>query len=43
MNGAVELYKACAKHGVKPIIGCEIYLVDDHAAAAAGHGPSATT
>ena len=35
MNGAVELYKACAKHGVKPIIGCEIYLVDDHTASAA--------
>ncbi|HTW42087.1 MAG TPA: DNA polymerase III subunit alpha [Solirubrobacteraceae bacterium] len=32
MNGAVELYKACKKHGVKPIIGCEIYLVDDHTA-----------
>jgi len=32
MNGAVELYKACHKHGVKPIIGCEIYLVDDHTA-----------
>jgi DNA polymerase III subunit alpha len=32
MNGSVELYKACAKHGVKPIIGCEIYLVDDHTA-----------
>ena len=32
MNGAVELYKACRKHGVKPIVGCEIYLVDDHTA-----------
>ncbi len=32
MNGAVELYKACSKHGVKPIIGCEIYFVDDHTA-----------
>ena len=32
MNGAVELYKACRKHGVKPIVGCEIYFVDDHAA-----------
>jgi DNA polymerase-3 subunit alpha len=32
MNGAVELYQACAKHGVKPIVGCEIYLVDDHTA-----------
>jgi DNA polymerase III subunit alpha len=31
MNGAVELQKACAKHGIKPIVGCEIYLVDDHA------------
>jgi len=30
MNGAVELYKACNKHGVKPIVGCEIYLVDNH-------------
>src|SRR3989454_5195784 len=34
MNGAVELSKAAAKHGVKPIVGCEIYLVDDHAKAA---------
>jgi DNA polymerase-3 subunit alpha len=32
MNGAVELYRACHKHGIKPIIGCEIYLVDDHQA-----------
>jgi DNA polymerase III subunit alpha len=30
MNGAVELYKACRKHDIKPILGCEIYLVDDH-------------
>jgi DNA polymerase III subunit alpha len=36
MNGAVEMYKACKKHGVKPIIGCEIYLVEDHAAAGTG-------
>ncbi len=34
MNGAVEMAKAAAKHGVKPILGCEIYLVDDHRAAA---------
>ncbi len=32
MNGMVELHQACSKHGVKPIFGCEIYLVDDHAA-----------
>jgi DNA polymerase III subunit alpha len=31
MNGVVELYKAAGKEGIKPIIGCELYLVDDHA------------
>src|SRR4051812_12426353 len=36
MNGAVELYKAAQKHGIKPIVGCEIYLVDDHRKAAEG-------
>ncbi len=30
MNGAVELYQAAKKHGIKPIVGCEIYFVDDH-------------
>ncbi len=30
MNGSVELFTACRKHGVKPIIGCEVYVVDDH-------------
>ena len=29
MNGAVEHYKACKKHGIKPILGLEAYLVDD--------------
>jgi DNA polymerase-3 subunit alpha len=38
MNGAVELHKACAKHGVKPIVGCEIYLVEDHTRATASSG-----
>jgi DNA polymerase III subunit alpha len=36
MNGAVELYTACRKQQVKPIIGCEIYIVDDHAHRAPG-------
>src|SRR5882757_3450309 len=36
MNGAIELYKACQKHQIKPILGCEIYLVDDHADRAPG-------
>ncbi len=31
MNGAVELYTACRKHAIKPILGCEVYLVEDHA------------
>jgi len=34
MNGAVELYKACKKAGIKPIVGCEVYFVDDHEAVA---------
>src|SRR4051812_15643968 len=29
MNGAVELFKACKKHGIKPIVGLEAYFVDD--------------
>src|SRR6202789_1115198 len=36
MNGAVELYKACQAHGIKPIVGCEIYVVDDHLVRAPG-------
>ena len=29
LNGAVEFYKACRKHDVKPILGLEAYLCDD--------------
>ena len=36
MNGAIDLYKACKANGIKPIVGCEVYFVDDHTAAAAG-------
>ena len=36
MNGAVEHFLACRKAGIKPISGCEIYLVDDHANRAPG-------
>jgi DNA polymerase-3 subunit alpha len=32
MNGAIEHFQAARKHGIKPILGCEIYLVDDQAA-----------
>jgi DNA polymerase-3 subunit alpha len=31
MAGAVELTRAAGKAGVKPILGCEMYVVDDHA------------
>ena len=34
MNGAVEHYKACRKHGIKPILGLEAYFVDDLASTA---------
>ncbi|MGZ4266561.1 MAG: PHP domain-containing protein [Solirubrobacteraceae bacterium] len=36
MNGSVELFSACRKHGVKPILGCEVYVVDDHLRRAPG-------
>jgi DNA polymerase-3 subunit alpha len=36
MNGSVELFTACRKHGIKPILGCEVYVVDDHARRAPG-------
>ena len=36
MNGSLEMFKAARKHGVKPIIGCEVYVVDDHRARPSG-------
>ena len=36
MNGSVELFSACRKHGIKPILGCEVYVVDDHLRRAPG-------
>ncbi|HWE33957.1 MAG TPA: DNA polymerase III subunit alpha [Solirubrobacteraceae bacterium] len=36
MNGMVELSTACRKHDVKPIFGCEVYVVEDHARRAPG-------
>ena len=29
MYGAIEFYKECKKQGIKPIIGCEVYFVND--------------
>ena len=28
MYGAIELYKECKKAGIKPIIGCEVYVAE---------------
>lgn len=28
--GAIDFYKSCKKAGIKPLIGCELYLVFDH-------------
>src|ERR1700738_3780445 len=36
MNGSVELFTACRKQGIKPILGCEVYVVEDHAVRAPG-------
>jgi DNA polymerase III subunit alpha len=36
MNGSVELFTACRAQGIKPIIGCEAYIVEDHAVRAPG-------
>jgi len=32
MAGAVELTRAATKAGIRPVLGCEMYVVDDHAA-----------
>ena len=32
MAGSVDLYRTATKAGIKPIIGCEIYLVEDRRA-----------
>ena len=29
LAGAVDLYKAAASEGVKPVLGCEVYVTDD--------------
>jgi DNA polymerase III subunit alpha len=37
LAGAVELYREAGKHGVKPIIGCEVYVCDDRRAQQKGY------
>ena len=37
LAGAVELYRECGKHGVKPLLGCEVYVADDRKQQAKGY------
>src|SRR6266702_3364757 len=37
LAGAVELYRETQKQGVKPLIGCEVYVADDRRAQAKGY------
>src|SRR4051794_28970749 len=37
LAGAVELFRETGKHGVKPIIGCEVYVADDRKALRKGY------
>ncbi len=37
LAGAVELYREAGKHGVKPVLGCEIYVTDDRRAQTKGN------
>jgi DNA polymerase-3 subunit alpha len=37
LAGAVELYREANKQGVKPIVGCEVYLADDRRVQAKGY------
>ena len=37
LAGAIDLYKAARAQGVKPVIGCEVYVVDDRRKQHKGH------
>jgi DNA polymerase III subunit alpha len=37
LAGAVELYREAGKHGVKPLIGCEVYVAEDRRAQKKGY------
>src|SRR3989338_3916213 len=38
MFGAIEFYDACTKKGIKPIIGCDIYVAPESRFERATHG-----
>src|SRR5947208_11364052 len=37
LAGAVELYREAGKQGVKPLVGCEVYVADDRRAQTKGY------
>jgi DNA polymerase III subunit alpha len=37
LAGTIDLYKAAQEQGIKPIVGCEVYLVDDRHKQHKGH------
>ena len=37
LAGAIDLYRAARTQGVKPVLGCEVYVVDDRRAQHKGH------
>jgi DNA polymerase III subunit alpha len=37
MAGAIELYRETQKHGIKPLLGCEVYVADDRRAQTKGN------
>jgi len=37
LAGAVELYRETGKHGVKPLLGCEVYVAEDRRAFVKGY------
>jgi DNA polymerase-3 subunit alpha len=37
LAGAVELYREAGKQGVKPLVGCEVYVADDRRVQAKGY------
>src|SRR5436305_9303729 len=39
LAGAVELYREATKHGVKPLIGCEVYVAYDRKTQQKGYAP----
>jgi DNA polymerase-3 subunit alpha len=36
MAGAIELYRETQKHGIKPLLGSEVYIADDRRAQTKG-------